>query len=165
MDVSIRKAKNQDLAAILEIVNYSIVNTTANYNYEPQSIEAQQLWFEHKLRENFPVIVAELDQKVVGYGTYGTFREKIGYQFTVEHSVYVGPGYVGKGIGKLILLELIALATENGFHTMIGGIDAANTDSIDFHKRFGFVECGIIKEAGFKFGRWLDLQFMQLLLK
>lgn len=90
---------------------------------------------------------------------------KIGYQFTVEHSVYVAPEFIGKGIGKQLLLALIVLAKDEGYHTMIGGTDAANTGSIAFHRKFGFVETGILKEVGFKFGKWLDLQFMQLILK
>ena len=165
MTVTIREAQESDIAAILEIVNYAIVNTTANYNYEPQSLQSQQKWFADKIEQNFPVFVAILDQKVVGFGTYGTFREKIGYQFTVEHSVYVAPDHIGQGIGKLILLQLIATAKSQGYHTMIGGIDASNSESIAFHAKFGFTECGIIKQAGYKFGRWLDLLFMQLLLK
>jgi len=165
MSIQIRPATSVDVAMLLEIVNYSIVHTTANYNYEPLTREHQQKWFDDKQRADFPVIVAEVDDKVVGFATYGTFREKIGYQFTVEHSVYVDHKHMGTGIGKLLLGELILLAQQDGYHTMIGGIDASNTSSIAFHASFGFTECGTIKEAGFKFGRWLDLLFMQLLLK
>ena len=165
MTVSVRKATTSDIFSILEIVNYSIEKTTANYNYEPQSLESQQKWFDNKMEAGFPILVAVLDEIVIGFGTYGTFREKIGYQFTVEHSVYVAPNFIGKGVGKVLLTELIQTARANGFHTMIGGIDASNAQSIAFHAKFGFKECGIIKEAGFKFGRWLDLLFMQLLLK
>jgi phosphinothricin acetyltransferase len=121
-------------------------------------------WFEDKLAKKFPVIVADYNGVAVGFGSYGTFREKIGYQYTVEHSVYVAEAFIGKGIGKLLLSHLIQLAKDEGYHTMIGGIDAANTGSIAFHKKLGFVENGILKEVGFKFGQWLDLQFMQLLL-
>lgn len=164
MNVAIRAAVKSDLQSILDIVNYSIVHTTSNYNYDPQTLDVQQQWFEHKNQHGFPVIVAEKDQKVIGFATYGTFREKIGYRFTVEHSVYVAEEYVGQGIGKLLLTELIAIARNNQVHTMIGGIDASNAGSIEFHKKFGFEECGIIKEAAFKFDRWLDLLFMQKIL-
>lgn len=165
MEITIRQANENDLEAILEIVNYSILHTTANYNYEVQTLEIQTKWLQQKHEQNFPVIVATQDNEVIGFGTYGMFREKIGYQFTVEHSIYVAPHLIAKGIGKLLMSELIELATKQKIHTMIGGIDASNTYSIDFHKKFGFTECGIIREAGFKFDRWLDLQFMQLLLK
>ena len=164
MNATIRPATRADIPTILNIVNYSILHTTANYNYEPQTLDSQQTWFDEKIRKGFPVIVAEIDNRCVGFGSYGTFREKIGYQFTVEHSVYVAPDFIGKGIGKLLLADLITLARNQGMHTMIGGIDAGNAESIAFHKKFGFTECGIIREAGYKFDRWLDLQFMQLIL-
>lgn len=165
MNVTIRTATANDLMTILDIINYSILHTTANYNYDIQSIEVQKQWFADKKSKNFPVIVAESNGAVIGYGTYGTFREKIGYQYTVEHSVYVAENFIGKGIGKLLLTELILLAKSQGYHTMIGAIDADNSGSIAFHKKFGFIENGIIKEAAFKFGKWLDLLFMQLILK
>lgn len=165
MSPFIRLATSKDLPAILEIVNYSILHTTANYNYEPQTLDVQQKWFDDKLANGFPVIVAEQNGVVCGFGAFGTFREKIGYQFTVEHSVYVTEDKIGTGIGRLLLEALIEIARRDGYHTMIGGIDASNQSSIDFHKKFGFTECGIIKEAGFKFGKWLDLLFMQLILK
>ncbi len=165
MNVIIRNANVEDLPQILEIVNHAILHTTSNYLYEVQTVESQLQWFEEKKSKQFPIIVADYNGTAVGFGTYGTFREKIGYQFTVEHSVYVAPEFIGKGIGKQLLLALIVLAKEEGYHTMIGGIDAANTGSIDFHRKFGFVETGIMKEVGFKFGKWLDLQFMQLILK
>ena len=165
MNIKIRKATSADVSKILDIINYSILHTTANYNYDIQSLEVQQKWFEDKKAKNFPVIVAEVNETVIGFGSYGTFREKIGYQYTVEHSVYVEDEFTGKGIGKLLLSELIQLAKQQGFHVMIGAIDADNKGSITFHKKFGFVENGIIKEVGFKFGKWLDLLFMQLILK
>ena len=165
MNVIIRNANVEDLPQILEIVNHAILHTTSNYLYEVQTLENQLQWFEEKKSKQFPIIVADYNGTAFGFGTYGTFREKIGYQFTVEHSVYVAPEFIGKGIGKQLLLALIVLAKEEGYHTMIGGIDAANTGSIDFHRKFGFVETGIMKEVGFKFGKWLDLQFMQLILK
>ena len=165
MNVIIRDAAKEDIPQILEIVNYAILHTTSNYLYDVQTLENQLQWFEDKKSKNFPIIVADYNGTAIGFGSYGTFREKIGYQFTVEHSVYVAPEFIGKGIGKQLLLALIALAKEEGYHVMIGGIDAANTGSIDFHRKFGFVETGILKEVGFKFGKWLDLQFMQLILK
>ncbi|MFT3796077.1 GNAT family N-acetyltransferase [Flavobacterium sp.] len=165
MEIIIRPAVIADVPSILDIVNHAILHTTANYNYEPQTLETQLQWFKDKQQHNFPVIVAEFENQVIGYGAYGTFREKIGYQYTVEHSVYVADNHFGKGIGKLLLTELIRLARAQNYHVMIGAIDADNADSIAFHKKFGFEECGVIKQAGFKFGKWLDLLFMQLILK
>ncbi len=164
MKVIIRKATAADVPNILVIENHAILHTTSNYLYDIQSLEAQLQWFEDKEKKKFPVLVADYNGNAIGFGTYGTFREKIGYQFTVEHSVYVADEFINKGIGRLLLEALIEKAKLEGYHTMIGGIDAANKDSIAFHKKFGFVENGILKEVGFKFGKWLDLQFMQLIL-
>lgn len=164
MNVKLRPATVNDLEKILEIVNHSILHTTANYSYDIQTLEVQTKWFEDKKAKNLPVVVADLDGEVVGFGSYGQFREKIGYQYTVEHSVYVVDNIIGKGIGSKLLTELIRLAKEQGFHVMIGAIDADNAGSIAFHEKFGFVVTGTIREVGYKFDHWLDLVFMQLIL-
>lgn len=164
-NLTIRPAKSGDLDKILEIVNHSILHTTANYNYDIQTLEIQTKWFEDKKTKNMPVVVADLDGEVVGFGSYGQFREKIGYQYTVEHSVYVVDNVIGKGIGTKLLTELIRLAKEQGFHVMIGAIDGDNKGSIAFHEKFGFTAIGTIREVGYKFNHWLDLVFMRLILK
>ena len=110
MNFTLRHATKNDLFDILEIVNHAILHTTSNYNYEIQNFEVLKKWFEDKQQQHFPVLVVEMNSKVVGYGTYGNFREKIGFQYTVEHSVYVAEKYIGYGIGKLLLTELIVLA-------------------------------------------------------
>ncbi|MWB96296.1 GNAT family N-acetyltransferase [Flavobacterium sp. GA093] len=165
MNLKLRPATLQDLEKILAIVNHSILHTTSNYSYEIQTLEVQTKWFTDKMAKNLPVIVADLDGEVMGFGSYGSFREKIGYQYTVEHSVYVVEEAIGKGIGSQLLKELIKLAKEQGYHVMIGAIDADNAGSIAFHERFGFVITGTIREVGYKFDHWLDLVFMQLILK
>ncbi|HLA55166.1 MAG TPA: GNAT family N-acetyltransferase [Flavobacterium sp.] len=165
MNVTIRPATAKDLPAILEIVNYAIAHSTAIYEEEARTPDVQAAWYEDKLTHGFPVIVAEYENRVVGFGAYGTFRQKTGYRNTVEHSVYVVNDLDGKGIGSLLLAELIRLAKVQHFHVMIGGIDASNTGSIAFHKKFGFTVCGICPEVGIKFGKWLDLMLMQLILE
>ena len=165
MEIKIRKAAVADIAAILEIVNFSILNSTAIYDYELRTTEQQLQWFEEKTTSKFPVFVAEADGTVTGFGSYGTFRLKAAYQFTVEHSVYVAENYKGKGIGKLLLDKLITTAKSEGYHLMIGCIDANNSGSIAFHEKFGFEVTGHLKEVGYKFGRWLDLVLMQLIIK
>ena len=161
----IRRARIEDIDAILEIVNDAILNTTAIYDYDVRTLNDQISWFQEKQEQDFPVIVAtDKKNKVVGFGTYGTFRLKVGFRFTVEHSVYVKEGHSGKGIGKAILLELIALAKAQKLHVMVGCIDADNIGSIEFHEKFGFKKAGILKESGYKFDKWLDLQFVQLIL-
>lgn len=165
METKIRLASLKDLQQILNIVNHNILYSTAVYDYEERSLEDIEAWFKDKQVNNWPVIVAEHDGQIAGYGTYGTFRTKEAFKYTVEHSVYVADGYTGKGIGKALLAELINTSKQQGFHTMIGCIDADNKGSIDFHKKFGFTDAGTVKQVGFKFDRWLDMQFMQLILK
>lgn len=164
MQVNIQKATLSDVNSILEIVNDAILNTTAIYDYDLRTLEEQMEWFLLKEKNNFPVFVAELNNEIVGFGTYDSFRSKVGYRFTVEHSVYVKEGFAGKGIGKLLLEQLITTAKSENYHVMIGVIDATNENSIRFHEKFGFESIGILKEVGFKFNRWLDVNLMQLKL-
>ncbi len=160
----IRIATAADLPSILSIVNESILNTVAIYDYEARSLEAQETWFDEKMRYGFPVIVAELDDVIAGFGSYGTFKAKRGYDLTVEHSVYVLPEYKGQGFGNLLLSDLIQRAIAQKLHVMIGYVDASNNASIALHKKFGFEESGHLKQVGFKFGQWLDVKLMQLTL-
>jgi phosphinothricin acetyltransferase len=164
MAIITRQYQKSDAAAILDIINYNILNATALYDYTIRSLEQQESILESKIQSGFPVIVAENNGEVVGFGMYSEFRFREAYKFTVEHSVYVNQTNQGLGIGKLLLTELILLAKKQGLHTMIGVIDAENQNSIDFHHQFGFKTVGIIKESGFKFGRWLDSVFVQLIL-
>ncbi|MEO7978411.1 N-acetyltransferase family protein [Flavobacterium sp.] len=165
MKIDIRPYKTEDTQIILDIINYNIVHSTALYDYTIRSYEQQKNILDEKIAKQFPVIVAELEGKVVGFGMYSEFRFREAYKYTVEHSVYVDQNAHGKGIGKILLQELIILAKAQGLHTMIGVIDAENKSSIDFHEKFGFKTVGIIKESGYKFDRWLDSVFMQLILE
>ncbi len=165
MQIKIRPAIFSDLDTILEIVNHQILHSTSIYDYEPRDFEAQKKWFDDKLAHNIPVIVAELENTPIGFATYGTFREKVGYRFTVEHSVYVADEFIGKGAGKFLLAELIQLGIKQGYHTMIGVVDSENKGSILFHQKFGFEIVGTMKESGYKFDRWLNSVFMQLMLR
>ena len=163
MAINIRPYKTDDTQAILAIINHNILHSTSLYDYNIRSYEQQKTILEEKINKNFPVIVAELDGIVVGFGMYSEFRFREAYQFTVEHSVYVTEDFHGKGIGKQLLQELINLARKQKLHTMIGVIDSENQSSIVFHEKFGFKTVGIIKESGYKFDRWLDSVLMQLL--
>jgi len=163
MAINIRPYKTDDTQAILDIVNHNILHSTSLYDYNIRSYEQQKTILEEKINKNFPVIVAELDGIVVGFGMYSEFRFREAYQFTVEHSVYVSEDFQSKGIGKQLLQELINLARKQKIHTMIGVIDSENQGSVVFHEKFGFKTVGIIKESGYKFDRWLDSVLMQLL--
>ena len=165
MSVIIRPYNTKDTQAILDIINYNILHSTALYDYNIRTFDQQKTILQEKIAKNFPVIVAELEGEVVGFGMYSEFRFREAYKFTVEHSVYVNQNQHGKGIGKMLLAELIRMAKNQKLHTMIAVIDAENQSSVDFHERFGFKTAGIIKESGYKFDRWLDSVFMQLILE
>jgi L-amino acid N-acyltransferase len=151
---------------ILEILNDAIVTSTALYEYAPRPPESMGPWFEAKRKGSLPVLGAvDDDGTLLGFASYGTFRARPAYKYSVEHSVYVDKRWRGAGVGAALLQRLIAIATEQQLHLMVGGIDAANHASIALHERLGFFHAGTIKQAGFKFGRWLDLAFYQLLLE
>lgn len=153
-----------DCPAILDITNEAILTSTALYDYHPRTLEQQIAIFEDKISKDFPIIVAEENNQVIGFGYYSEFRFREAYKFTVEHSVYADKNYIGKGIGKLLLSELIQLAKAQKMHTMIGVIDSENINSITFHEKFGFEKAGYIRESGYKFDKWLDSIFMQKIL-
>ena len=150
---------------ILAILNEAIVNSTALYDYVPRSKDTMRNWFAEKRRGNFPVVGAmSADDELAGFATFGTFRAWPAYKYTVEHSVYVAPQFRGQGIGRMLLGEIILRAGQQGYHMLVGGIDSENSASKTLHGKFGFTHAGTIREAGFKFGRWLNLEFYQLIL-
>ena len=150
--------------AILKIFNEVIASSTALYDYEPRTLATVRDWFDSKSKHNYPVIGIEDNNTLVGFATYGGFRSWAAYKYSVEHSIYVRANSRGKGIGKKLLTELIQLAEKQQYHTLIGAIDAENKSSIRLHQSLGFVPCGTIKQVGFKFDKWLDLEFYQLIL-
>ena len=152
-------------AAILEILNEAIVNSTALYDYKPRAPQAMVGWFKAKEAGRFPVIGAMEGSQLLGFASYGTFRAWPAYKYTVEHSVYVHRDHRGKGIGPALMKRLIDAARDQEYHVMVGGIDAANRTSIAMHEKLGFTHAGTVRHAGYKFGRWLDLAFYQLLLE
>jgi len=131
-----------------------------------RSKDSMSLWFENKRKGNFPVIGAVDDAgELLGFASYGTFRAWPAYKYSVEHSIYIAGSHRRRGLGKSLLGEIINSAREQGYHVLIGGIDSQNTASIQLHKRFGFQHAGTLRQVGFKFGRWLDLDFYQLVLE
>ncbi|WP_242272631.1 GNAT family N-acetyltransferase [Bacillus cereus group sp. BfR-BA-01310] len=158
----IRVATKKDLTFILNIYNDAILNTTAVYAYKPVTLENRIDWYEQKQADGYPILVYELDNKVVGFATFGPFRAWPAYKYSIEHSVYVNKEYRKNGIGTSLMKALIAIAKEREYMTLIAGIDAENEKSIAMHKNFGFVYSGTISKAGYKFNRWLDLAFYQL---
>jgi phosphinothricin acetyltransferase len=164
--MKIIRCDSQWSAPILAIFNDAILNSTALYDYKPRTPEVMAAWFEAKAKGRFPVIGAVTESgDLMGFASYGTFRPHAAYKYIVEHSVYVAAAFRGRGAGKRLLQELIAAAKEQNYHTLVGGIDSQNAVSIRLHERLGFQYCGTIRQAGYKFGRWLDLAFYQLLLE
>jgi L-amino acid N-acyltransferase YncA len=161
---NIRSARESDLPGILEIYNDIILTTTAVYQYVPQTTEMRRAWYDSKLKDGFPVFVAESEGRVVGFSSYGPFRAWAAYKYTVENSVYVAADQRGNGIGKLLMTPLIDTAKQQDLHAIIAGIDASNLGSIKLHQSFGFEGVAHFRQVGYKFGHWLDLKFMQLLL-
>ena len=150
---------------ILAIFNEAIANSTALYDYRPRAAESMVGWFEAKTKGRYPVIGIEDDSgTLVGFGSYGAFRAWPAYKYTVEHSIYIDSRFRGQGHGRVLLEALIAAAVEQDYHVMVGGIDASNAVSIKLHESLGFTHCGTVKQAGFKFGRWLDLALYQKIL-
>lgn len=162
--ISIREAIEQDLQQLLVIYNEIILNTTAVYDYDPHTMEMRTQWFETKKVQGFPVFVAEEDGRILGFSSIGPFRAWAAYKYSVENSVYVAADARGKGIGKLLIPPLIEAAKKLQLHTIVAGIDATNEASLKLHKSFGFEEVAHFKEVGWKFGKWLDLKFLQLIV-
>ncbi len=153
-------------AAILEIFNEAIIHSTALYDYAPRPPQAMAAWFAGKREGGFPVVGAvDASGRLLGFASWGTFRAFPAYKYTVEHSVYVHREHRGRGLGRLLLDELIRRARQAQLHVLVGCIDAANAASIGLHVRLGFVHAGTFRQVGFKFGRWLDAAFYQLNLE
>lgn len=160
--VDIRPALAADINAVLAIYNQVIATSTAIYALEPTSLAERQAWFQARTAAGFPVLVAEDDDGVLGFASFGDFRGTWpGYRYSVEHSVHVRADRRGRGIGAQLILALFPLAAALGKHVMIGGVDATNAASLRLHARLGFEQVAHFREVGHKFGRWLDLVFMQ----
>lgn len=160
---SIRPATKADLVPINDIYNHYVLHSTCTYQETPETIESRREWFGHH-DEKHPVIVAEAAEQVVGWGSLSAYHPRSAYRRTVENSVYVHHQRHRHGIGSVLLHELIVRARSLGYHTMIAGIDAEQTGSVALHTRFKFKQVGRLEQVGHKFGRWLDVIYMQLLL-
>jgi L-amino acid N-acyltransferase len=162
--IKVRMASPEDLPAMLEIYNDVILHTTAVYDYQPHTLEMRKVWYEAKQQAGFEIFIAEEFKKLIGFSSYGPFRAWAAYQYTVENSVYVSSDQRGKGVGKRLLAPLIQAAQNKGMHTLVAGIDDTNLASLRLHAHFGFKEVARFKEVGYKFDRWLNLIFLQLML-
>jgi len=162
--MTIRSATESDLAEILRIYNYAIEHTTAVFEYRPHTIEMRREWLRAKHAAALPVIVAAEDGAVRGFATYGPFRAWPAYKYSVEHSVYVDPAVHRRGVGTALVHAILDEARARDLHVIMAGITSDNGTSLRLHERLGFKEVAHIPEVGFKFGRWLDLKLLQLVL-
>ena len=160
----IREATPEDAQAIATIYNDAVRTTTAIWNEVEVSVRDRIDWIAARQQAGFPVLVLEEGAKVVGYASYGPFRAFDGYRGTVEHSVYVRTDLRGGGRGRALLSALIWRAQAQGLHVMVAAIEAGNAGSLVLHQRLGFEAVGLMPQVGQKFGRWLDLLWMQLKL-
>ncbi|UVE17250.1 GNAT family N-acetyltransferase [Pseudomonas sp. LS44] len=159
-------AGETDLPGILAIYNDAVLNSTAIWNETEVDLANRRAWLSERHAAGFPVLVARDAQgAVLGYASYGTWRSIEGFRHTVEHSVYVRGDQRGQGLGPALMQALIERARAAKLHVMVAAIERENSTSIRLHERLGFVICGQMPQVGRKFGRWLDLTFMQLILE
>jgi len=163
--LQIRDAIAADIPGIADIYNHAVAHTTAIWNDQAVDVANRTAWHAERQRLGYPVLVAvDENDAVLGYASFGDWRAFDGYRHTVEHSVYVRLDARGQGIGEALMQALIVRAKAIGKHVMVAGIEAGNTTSIRLHRKLGFAEVGRLPEVGMKFGKWLDLAFLQLVL-
>lgn len=163
----IRFATTDDLKQILAIYNHEILTNTANWNDQAVTLKQYQQRFQDMQQQQFPMIVVEdqITHQIAGYAYYTAFRTISGYRQSIEHSVFVDPSYARQGLGKVLMQQLIHLATQQNMHIMVAAIDSENKGSIVLHEQLGFVQTGYMPQVGQKFGQWRDLVWMQLTLE
>jgi protein SCO1 len=161
MQVIIRRYADKDAAALLDIYNWAVVNTTATYDYEPLELDYFAGILAQKQAQQYPILVAQYGTAVIGYAAFGQFRPKQGYKYTVENSIYISPLWQQKGVGKQLLKALLELGKQQNYKTIIAVIDAESLGSIHLHQQFGFEQTAHFEKIGYKFGRWLSVKMLQ----
>lgn len=160
----IRKATIDDLEQLKDIYNEAVLNTVATFDLEVKDYDDRRKWFEEHQKSPYILLVEEVDGKVAGYASLSKYRERPAFDASVEISVYIDKAFRNQGIGKGLMKEVLKYAYENdSVHTIVSLITGENEQSIYLHKQLGFEFCGIIKEAGYKFDRWLDLAVYQII--
>ena len=160
---TLRPATVADLPAVSAIYNHSVHTSTCTFAHEPETLAEREAWFAGRTAAH-PVIVAEAGGEVVAWASLSAWNKRCGYASTVEWSVYVREDWQRRGLASALLAELVRLAKAAGHRTVIGGVSADQTASLELHRRHGFVEVAHFREVGFKFGRWLDVIYLQLML-
>jgi len=161
--ITLRQAAESDLAAINEIYNHYVRHSTCTYQETPESLAGRRRWFRQHGGQH-PVIVAEEDGQVAGWGSLSAYHARSAFRHTVENSIYIHPQQLGRGLGSQLLRELIVQARRLGHRALIAAIEADQPASLALHRKFHFEQVGQLKQVGLKFGRWLDLIYLELLL-
>ena len=162
--IKIRTAKLDDLKDITEIYNDAIQNTVATFDTELKTLEEQKKWFNNHGSKN-PIIVVETNEEIIGWAALTQYSTKCAYSDTAEISLYIKEKHHGKGIGKKLIEEIVKEGEKAGLHTLIARITEGNQKSIHLHEMVGFEHVGVLKEVGFKFGKILDVYFIQNVYK
>jgi len=160
--IHIRKAKDEDVPMITIIYNEAINTTTATFDTTPKTVEEQHLWFEDHGEKN-PIMVAEHNGKIVGWGALSKWSDRCAYSDTAEVSLYVRDPHRGKGIGTQLLKQLLKSGEKSCLHAVIARITEGNANSLSLHESQGFFHIGVMKEVGMKFGKRLDVYLMEKL--
>ncbi len=160
--IRVRSATLEDIPSILAIYNEAVLTTTATYDYEPRSLEHRIIWYEDHQAAGLPMFVAVNSRReITGWSALNRYHDRPGFRFTSEDSIYVHTDHRGQGVGGELLRPLLKKASELGLRAIMAGIDAQNIASLRLHSRHGFVEVGRFPNVGYKFGRWLDVVYMQ----
>ena len=165
--VAIRAARLSDAEGIRQIINHEILNGVSIFEMEPRTLAAQRDWLQDRSGVHGVLVATppDDDDTVLGFSSLSPFHTRPAYNTTVENSVYVHQDHRGKGIGRALLFDIIVLALSHGFHTVIARISGGNEASVAVHQSVGFEVAGVEREVGRKFGRWLDVTVMQLMLR
>ena len=162
--VIVRTADMRDAEAIADIYNYEVENSTATFDLVARTVEAQREWITARSGAFSALVATAEENRVVGFAALSTYRDRAGYRTTVENSVYVHRDHQRHGVGRVLLSSLLDVASDSGFHTVVARIDSQSLGSLALHRSLGFVEVGVEREIGRKFGRWLDSVIMQKML-
>lgn len=161
--LTIRMASGADVPAITQIYNHAVLHSTTTFDTVPLTEEERRMWLAMH-DEKYPVLVAEVDKEVVGYASFSKWSEKQAYEKTVQFSIYLDENFRGQGIGLRLSEAILKYAKEQGIHSVISLISDGNEVSFALHRKLGFQLMGVMKEAGRKFDRYIDVHFYQLLL-
>jgi L-amino acid N-acyltransferase len=162
--IIILDAVKSDLKTINDIYNYYVLNSTCTYQTEEETLENRMEWFENH-NSDYPVIVAKIESEIAGWASISRFHPRKAYTPTVENSIYIKNEHRNKGIGKILLSEIIDRTKRLGYHSIIAKISSDQEASIKLHSKFGFIKVAHLKEVGFKFNNWLDILYMQLIFQ